>query len=201
MVNQVVSPPWQATGAHHQQRVFDAQRFRRLADAHVSFVWRCLRRLGVPAADADDSAQEVLLVLASRLHEVPPDKERAFLFATAARIAANARRAARRRQSAYEGLQHAPPTSADESQDVLSDQLRARELLDALLEQLPDDLREVFVMFEVEEMSIAEVMDALKISQGTVGSRLRRAREAFAQVVKRHRARSTFDARQGNDSR
>jgi RNA polymerase sigma-70 factor, ECF subfamily len=172
----------------------DSARLTRVAQEHLDFVWRCLRRFGVPAADADDAAQQVFLVAADKLADVPVERERAFLFATAARIAANARRSIRRRQSAYDSLSQAPeePTA---SQDELSDQLRARALLDQVMADMPDDLREVFVLFEIEEISIQDIATTLDIPIGTVGSRLRRARQAFQQAVTRHRARIGF--RQG----
>jgi RNA polymerase sigma-70 factor (ECF subfamily) len=176
------------------QTEVDSVRLTRVAREHLDFVWRCLRRLGVPAADADDAAQQVFIVAAEKLAEVPVARERAFLFATAARIAANARRSLRRRQSAYDHLSHVPeePTV---SQDELSDQLRARALLDRVMEEMPEDLREVFVLFEIEEISIQDIASLLNLPLGTVGSRLRRARQAFQLAVTRHRARTGF--RQG----
>ena len=50
----------------------------------------------------------------------------------------------------------------------------------AVLEQMEEDLRTVFVLCEVEELSSGEVAEALGIPVGTVKSRLRRAREDFA---------------------
>lgn len=178
-------------GLPNQQMAIDSARLTRVAQEHLDFVWRCLRRFGVPAADADDAAQQVFLVAADKLSDVPVERERAFLFATAARIAANARRSIRRRQSAYDSLSQAPeePTV---SQDELSDQLRARALLDQVMADMPDDLREVFVLFEIEEISIQDIATTLEIPIGTVGSRLRRARQAFQQAVTRHRARIGF---------
>ena len=169
----------------------DSARLTRVAQEHLDFVWRCLRRFGVPAADADDAAQQVFLVAADKLSEVPVERERAFLFATAARIAANARRSIRRRQSAYDNLSMAPEEPSV-SQDELSDQLRARALLDQVMADMPEDLREVFVLFEIEEISIQDIAATLEIPIGTVGSRLRRARQAFQQAVTRHRARIGF---------
>jgi RNA polymerase sigma-70 factor, ECF subfamily len=181
-------------GLTNQKMPTDSTRLTRVAQEHLDFVWRCLRRFGVPAADADDAAQQVFLVAADKLSEVPVERERAFLFATAARIAANARRSIRRRQSAYDSFSQAPEEPSV-SQDELSDQLRARALLDQVMADMPEDLREVFVLFEIEEISIQDIATTLDIPIGTVGSRLRRARQAFQQAVLRHRARIGF--RQG----
>jgi RNA polymerase sigma-70 factor, ECF subfamily len=181
-------------GFEDEHMAIDSARLTRVAQEHLDFVWRCLRRFGVPAADADDAAQQVFLVAADKLSDVPVERERAFLFATAARVAANARRSIRRRQSAYDSLSQAPEEPSA-SQDELSDQLRARALLDQVMADMPDDLREVFVLFEIEEISIQDIATTLEIPIGTVGSRLRRARQAFQQAVTRHRARIGF--RQG----
>ena len=56
-----------------------------------------------------------------------------------------------------------------------------------MLSSLPGDLRMVFVLFELEEMEIPEIAASLEIPIGTVGSRLRRAREKFSIAVKRVR--------------
>jgi len=181
-------------GLADRKMSIESARLTRVAQEHLDFVWRCLRRFGVPAADADDAAQQVFLVAADKLSDVPVERERAFLFATAARIAANARRSIRRRQTAYDSLSQAPEEPSV-SQDELSDQLRARALLDQVMADMPDDLREVFVLFEIEEISIQDIATTLDIPIGTVGSRLRRARQAFQQAVTRHRARIGF--RQG----
>jgi RNA polymerase sigma-70 factor (ECF subfamily) len=46
------------------------------------------------------------------------------------------------------------------------------------------DLRTVFVLYEFEEMSMAEIASALRIPQGTVASRLRRARADVRERVR-----------------
>ena len=180
------------SAGHHMS--LDSARLRRVVADHLDFVWRCLRRFGVPAADADDAAQQVFLVATSKLPEVPDDKEKAFLYATAARVAANARRSMKRRQNAYDNLSQVPDDPSP-GQDQLSDQLRARALLDQVMAELPEDLREVFVLFEIEELSIQEIAETLDIPNGTVGSRLRRARQSFSEVVTRFKAKAEF--RQG----
>ena len=43
--------------------------FRAIYDVHFGFVWRALRRLGVRAEDAGDSAQVVFLVAFARLND------------------------------------------------------------------------------------------------------------------------------------
>ena len=103
-----ISPDSEPAPCSGQRMALDPARFNGLVTGQLDFVWRCLRRFGVPAADADDAAQQVFLVVYEKLAAVPLDKERAFLVATTARVAANARRSIRRRQSAYEDLALVP---------------------------------------------------------------------------------------------
>jgi len=158
---------------------------------HHAFTWRCLRRLGLSPADADDAAQRVFVVAAARYEEIAVGSERAFLFRTAAHVAAKARRAAGRRLESLQGdsaqeRDHAPLA------DELLDQRRARELLDRVLSELPEDLAAVIILFEIEGLTSAEVALALDLRPGTVASRLRRARAEIETRVTRHLARKSF---------
>jgi RNA polymerase sigma-70 factor (ECF subfamily) len=51
------------------------------------------------------------------------------------------------------------------------------------------DLRAVFVVFELEEMSTSEIAVCIDVPVGTVASRLRRARERFSAQAMRVRMR------------
>jgi RNA polymerase sigma-70 factor, ECF subfamily len=164
--------------------VIDAARLRALQEEHFEFLWRSLRRLGVPEADVDDAVQQVFLVAARRT--IQPGAERSFLFATALRVASHARRTRRRRREADEPVPE--QTDATPSPEELLDQRRARALLDEVLEALPLDLRAVFILFELEEMTVVEIAAMLGIPSGTAASRLRRGRELFQQTVARVRA-------------
>jgi RNA polymerase sigma-70 factor, ECF subfamily len=166
-------------------------RLRGMVRAHHSLIWRVVRRLGVTDADSDDAVQEVFWVAAGRLSDIEEGKERAFLYSTAARVAANVRRSGRRRQNAYDNFGEAP-TEGVRQPDELSDQRRARAVLDEILDTLPDEMREVLVLFEMQELSIQEIAEALELPTGTVGSRLRRAREKFQAAVERRRVQAAF---------
>jgi RNA polymerase sigma-70 factor, ECF subfamily len=165
----------------------DDRRFRQIVGQNLDFIWRCLRRMGIPSGDVDDAVQQVFLVVAGKLGSIAQGSERAFLFATASRIAANSRRSVHRRDQAHNQLMQAD-WAHDPSQEELTDQLRARTLMDRVLGEMPDDLREVFVLFELEELPVADVAELLSIPLGTVGSRLRRAREDFHERARRMKA-------------
>ncbi len=164
-------------------------RLHAVAVAHYDFVWRTLRRLGLPPAAADDATQQVFMVAGRRLDDIAEGAEKAFLFRSATLVAMQARRkhGRRREQPSGDAVPDAPDSGP--GPDELADRKRARALLDEALDALEDDTRAVFVLFELDGMPIAEIASLLEIPQGTCSSRLRRAREQFEAAVKRIRAR------------
>jgi RNA polymerase sigma-70 factor, ECF subfamily len=168
----------------------DHARLRRMLDESFDFIWRSLRRFGLSDDRADDAAQQVFIIASRKLDMIQPDNERSFLFGTAMRVASDIRRSAvNRREVAHSDpaahLADVTTTPADE----LIDQRRARDLLDGVLEAMEEDLRVVFVLFELEEMPTAEIAALLAIPPGTVASRLRRAREEFEVQIARIKKR------------
>lgn len=158
-------------------------RLRWMVDEYLDFVARVLRNAGTPAAEIDDDVQRTFIAAARRLDDVRPGAERSFLLQTALYVAAHARRTvARRREVAAEEAPEQVDTARTPEQ--LTDQKRARELLDRVLADMDGDLRTVFVLYEFEELSMAEIADALSIPRGTVASRLRRARNDFRDRVR-----------------
>jgi RNA polymerase sigma-70 factor (ECF subfamily) len=164
------------------------RRVRALVDAELSFVWRALRRLGVPAGDLPDGAQQVFAVAARRISDIRQGSERAFLYQTAIRVAYDARRlATRRRETDDSTLGERPDHRL--GPDELFARAQARALLDHVLAAMPVDLRAVFVLYELDEMTMAEIAVMVDVPPGTVASRLRRAREIFQSGVRRLHAR------------
>lgn len=154
---------------------------------HFAFVWRSVRRLGISESNADDAAQEVFVVAMRKHDRIEPGREKAFLFGTAIRIASDMRRAAARRRDrvAIADDIGAHAVSGADAPDSMVDQKRGRELLDRCMDALSDELRAVFILFELEEMSGAAIAELLAIPPGTVASRLRRARAEFRERVRR----------------
>jgi RNA polymerase sigma-70 factor (ECF subfamily) len=162
-------------------------RLRAIQGEHFEFVWRSVRRLGVSEADADDATQQVFIVAAGKLAVIAEGSERAFLFAAALRVASHTRRAQKRRSEVSCELDDA--VDAAPSAEELVDRRRARAVLDEVLKDLPIDVRAVFILFELEEMTLAEIAATLGIPPGTAASRLRRGRELFAAAIARIKAR------------
>jgi RNA polymerase sigma-70 factor, ECF subfamily len=158
-------------------------RLRGMIDAYIDFVARVLRNAGTPEADVDDEVQRTFIVAARRLDDVRLGAEKSFLAQIALHLAAHARRTlARRREVAAD---EAPePVEAFATPEQLTDQKRVRQMLDRILDQMETNLRTVLVLYEFEEMNMAEIAEVLSIPRGTVASRLRRARSDFRERIR-----------------
>lgn len=163
-----------------------SDRLRLMVEQHFDLVWRLVRRMGVPADRADDAAQEVFLVAANRIDDVRFGSERSFLFGTALRIARSTRRALGREVAVDLDEEASDLPQLDE----LTDQKRARDLLDRILERMDESLRAVFLLHEIEGLTAKEISEVVDAPLGTVASRLRRAREEFDAHVRRIEARN-----------
>jgi RNA polymerase sigma-70 factor, ECF subfamily len=161
-------------------------RLARMIQNDYRLIWRLLRRLGVPAHAVDDATQQVFLIAAERLDDIRAESERSFAFGTALRVAQSFRRRLQREPLGAEGDHNASPLPGPEE---LSDQRRARETLNRLLEDMPLKLRSVFILFELEGLTSPEIAELVSVPLGTVASRLRRARERFRELVDAERAR------------
>ena len=177
--------------AYAEQTLVPAElhpRVTRMVQAHHDFIWRLLRRLGVPAADTDDATQRVFMIAARRVADITLGSERSFLFGTALRVAPEVIRAARRSPSPLDDEANERRDSSPDP-EALAARSRARAVLEELLLAMPLELRTVLVLFELEQMTKSEVAELLQLPVGTAVSRLRRAREEFRILLKRRNAR------------
>lgn len=145
---------------------------------NLDFVWRLARHLGLPAADADDVAQRVMIVASNRFDDIEPGKERAFLYRTTMFVGQKVRRSwGKGREVLTDEL---PDEAAPHPQpDELLDKRRAYADLHRVLQRMPETLRTALVLYELEGWTLAEIATAQGIPQFTVASRVRRARKHF----------------------
>lgn len=153
---------------------------------HGDFVWRTLRRHGIPQEDSADAIQEVFLTVHRTLDRFEGRSSlTTWLFTICRSVARDrSRRAHRRYEISYADL-------AGDGVDVRADaearveHNRRLGLLETILAGLDEDLRNVFILFELEDMTGEEISEAIGVPVGTVYSRLRLARTAFRQAVAR----------------
>lgn len=166
-------------------------------DEHFAFVWRSARALGVPDHAVDDVAQEIFVTVHARLDDFEGRSSlRTWIYGIARNVVRAHRRAGRKHDR---GAPNEGPVDPDSLFDPLEKdpenraaRAQAARVLVALLDTLDDDKREVFVLAELEQLTVPEIADMLAEKPNTVYSRLRLAREAFAAATERHRARDTW---------
>ena len=168
--------------------------FGRVYEEHVRFVWRTLRRLGVPNEDCDDAVQDVFLIVHRKLGEFRPEAPiKHWIFRLSAGIARDHRRRRRRKDPRQHGL--TPLQGDEEAADTrhgpseLAEQSAAARLIREVLQELDDSRREIFVLADLEQMTAPEIAQVLEVPLNTVYSRLRRARSEFEEALMRRRRR------------
>lgn len=157
-------------------------------EQYGGLVCRFLRRLGVRESDLDDMVQEVFLVVARRQADYEEHgRARAWIYSICRRVAlAQRRKYARSREAlsdnTLEPACNAMQLAAVEGRESLALGLR-------LLELLPENEREIFLLYEVEDVSMAEVAAIVGCPLQTAYSRLHRARARVVAEVERLAAR------------
>ena len=166
--------------------------FESIYEHYFDFVWATTRRLGVRSAAMDDVVQEIFMVIHSKTHTLrQPESLRSWIYGIVRRTVSDHHRAQRVRDASGVELavqarveRQQPPTPLDLSEQ--SDQVK---LLNSLLSQLDSAKREVFVLAEIDELSVPEIAEILEIPLNTAYSRLRAARLAFESLAARQAAR------------
>jgi RNA polymerase sigma-70 factor (ECF subfamily) len=155
----------------------------------VPFVWRALRRLGVREADADDACQEVFLVVHRRIATLQGASAiRSWVYGICLRVASEYRR--RAHVTRERSLEEAPEESLAADQHEAVERREALAWLDEVLDELDDDKRAVFVLYEIEEVPMADVAAAAGCPVKTAYARLYAARKHVEAAARRERARS-----------
>lgn len=167
--------------------------FEDVYEEHFEFVWRSVRRLGVPDAAVDDAVQDVFVVVHRRGSEFEGRSSvRTWLFGIVVHVA----RAYRRRKSLDAVAD--PDTLEDSGRrgpQAAAEAAEAMRVLYEVLDTLDDDKREVFVLMELEEMTAPEAADVLSVKLNTVYTRLRAARRDVDAEVQRRAARDEWRLR------
>lgn len=168
----------------------------RLSFAEVAMLsFRALRRLEVPEAALPDAVQEVLLVVHRRGPDFTEQSSfRTWVFGIVLRVASVQRRSHRRARRVFSNEALAPDRTPGDGPGPFEALARAEAslVLHRILSELPEELRAVFVLVDLEELSIADAATALGVTHSTCRSQLYSARRLFNAKVVRERARLTW---------
>jgi RNA polymerase sigma-70 factor, ECF subfamily len=131
-----------------------------VAEQGAEFVPKTLRYLGVPENALMDAAQDVFLVALRRVSDFEGRSSlRTWLYGICVKVAhGNRRRSKSARESLVEVL---PELEIDAPQEADLERAHWRRQLNALLDELDDAQRAVFVLYEIEGLTMKEVADAL----------------------------------------
>jgi len=151
---------------------------------HAGFVWRVVRRLGVPEAALEDVVHDVFLVVHRRLAEY--DGRAAlttWLFGIARGVASNHRRGVARAQRKLSvALLEEPSTSAADPERS-TEQARVAAFVRDFLQGLEEDRRLLFELADLEGLKVPEIAETLGMNLNTAYARLRAVREQLSRAL------------------
>lgn len=171
-------------GAASSEAQGGALAFSAIYEEHYRTVWRTLRRLRVAESELVDATQDVFVVVYRRLDEFEGRSQlRTWIIGICRRVASDYRRRPRAQREVVTAAGEIERLVDTGSAGGVGEHQQRAELARALLDRLPEAQREVFILFELEQLSGEEIAALLGIPVGTVRSRLRRARDAFRREV------------------
>ncbi len=163
--------------------------FREIYQAYFGFVWRYAANHRVPPMALDDVVQEVFVVVHNRLASF---EGRSSIRTWIAGIAQNVVRGYLRKpgnRAAGDHLEDEEQVRADDCSPAEAlERKAALELLDEMLDKMTELQREVFILYEIEQLSGVEIADLLGVNENTLRTRLLAARKVFNAGVARARA-------------
>ena len=162
--------------AVHKAQKGDQAAFAWLVESYQGPVYRLALRMGLSPADAEEAAQNAFL---AAWRGLPSFRGEANFSTWLYRLASNAAVDVLRREKKYENqwdiedLQR--PDAAPSPQEQLERQ-DTRQAVRAAMAALPAEFRQVLVLRYLQEMSYQEIAQALALPEGTVKSRINRAK-------------------------
>lgn len=155
-------------------RIKTTLRSEDVVETHYAYVWRTLLRLGARRVDVEDLTQETFLTVHHRLASYDSARPiRPWLFGIAFNTLRSSRRLSRNKS---EELGHDLDSFSQLSADASTE---AASVVRAALARVDEERRAVFILYELDDVSVADIAAAFSIPADTVYSRLRKAREEF----------------------
>jgi RNA polymerase sigma-70 factor, ECF subfamily len=162
-------------------RLGDRAALRELYELHVRMVMGMARRLGTPASEMEDVAQEVFAAAFRDLAKVRAGALTVWLFKlTSHRVHDRHRR--RRVREAFARLFQGSTAAEVEGPERSLLRQDATRRVERILARMSRKKREVFAMFELEELAGEEIAERLAIPLDTVWTRLFHSRKEFTKI-------------------
>jgi RNA polymerase sigma-70 factor (ECF subfamily) len=156
---------------------------RQVFDEHARYVFRVLKYLGVRDADVQDVSQEVFITVHRKIDDFEGlSSVRTWLYRICRNAVSDHFRRAHVRREIVTDTTGPDSVGLERSRDDRA-QAEARSTLTFLLAHLDEAKREVFVLYEVEGMTMNEVCEVVGCKIQTAYSRLHAARAILTQVL------------------
>jgi RNA polymerase sigma-70 factor (ECF subfamily) len=152
-------------------------RFASLVTRHTRFVFQVAYSVLRNVHDAEDVVQDTFLKLHRSGAWESMENERAFLARAAWRLAVD-----RTRRPKLAPM--AEPSIASHEQSVIDENIQST--VHRLMDALPEELRRPLALSAIEEMTSPEIAALLEVPEGTVRTRIKRARELLKQKLAKH---------------
>jgi RNA polymerase sigma-70 factor (ECF subfamily) len=152
----------------------------KLFDQHAEFLLRMVRRVSGSQDRADDVVQRVFLIAHQKRDTLRDHPQiRGWLYQVAMNVIRHERRSLSRRLRLAGALKEEPSTDTAEPTEARFEAAEQSARVRACIAKLPMEQREVFVLYELEELRGGEIATMLQLPENTVWSRLRLARTRF----------------------
>ncbi len=184
----------EARSFHSRETTTKVHDFEAIYREHHAPLWRFLLHLGVRESDVPDVTHNVFLIAHRKLDEFEQRSSmRTWLCGIALRVGRDfMRSAAVRLEVPASDALNADRSATNDSGEQL---LHKRQLALAirLLDALPAEQREVFVLHELEQLTGPEIAELMGTPVATVRSRLKRARDSFRERLAELRQEGVLD--------
>lgn len=157
--------------------------FTALVERQSRFVFRVAYAVLLSVDDAEDAVQETFLKLYRKRGWQEAENERAFLARIAWRTAVDLkRRFSRSFSGSNASLLEELPSLKPSPEEALASR-NEHAAVHALIDSLAEDLRVPLILSAVEELNSREIAEILGLPEGTVRTRLQRARQLLRQKL------------------
>ena len=167
-------------------RMIREMKFKLLTQRHSDDIYRFARSILGNDADAEDATQEILLKLWDHIGGIPVMKAKAWIMKTTRNHCLNMLRTRKRSAHVISGddglLESLPDESSREpGHDAHVQTLRAQ--IDQALNQLPENLRSVFVLHEVNGLKYREIAETMDLPINSVKVYISRSRLKLKELL------------------
>jgi RNA polymerase sigma-70 factor, ECF subfamily len=172
----------------------DVADFDDIYERTVDYVWNIVCRMGVPPSDAEDVVQEVFVAVHRRLCKFEGRAQlKTWVFSIAVHFVQHYFRTHVRKpgdRATAKGTEiHALADQRENGPASEVERMERYDALDRVLARLDEPKRLVFVLAELEQMTLSEIGEIVGTNANTVATRLRAARQAFEKALARFQAR------------